>query len=131
MVEEIYNDLKKTYDSIKLVLAAKELSIELEKGEEYTCTYDIPVLTVLYKDLSEETPTDRRLLQVRIRDDNEGRGEEIVMVFTSTGASKVVTDIDTDLHQAAEYVEKFTEDFLLEFPDVVYTYKWADFTLTE
>ena len=34
MVDEIYNDLKKTYDSIKLVLAAKELSIEMEKGEE-------------------------------------------------------------------------------------------------
>lgn len=131
MIQEIFNGLKKTYDSIKLVLAAKELSIELEKGEEYTCTYDIPVLTVLYKDLSEEAPTENRLLQVRIRDDKNGRGEEVVVVLNSRGVSKVVTEIDEELKEVAGFIEKFTEDFLLEFPDVVYTYKWADFTLTE
>ena len=131
MVESLKNDLKKTYDSIKLVLAAKELSIEMEKGEEYSCTYDIPLLTILYKDLAEEVPTENRLLQVRIRDDNEGRGEEIVAVFVSTGVTKVVTDIDADLKEVAGFIEKFTQDFLLEFPDVVYTYKWTDFKITE
>ena len=129
MVEEIKKELLKRYNTVKVVEAAKWLSNEMENKE--SDKYDVPLLTIFFKDLAEEVPTENRLLQVRIRDDNEGRGEEIVMVFTSTGASKVVTDIDTDLHQAAEYVEKFTEDFLLEFPDVVYTYKWADFTLTE
>ena len=36
----------------------------------------------------------------------------------------MVDDIDTELHQAAEYVEQFTEEFLTEFPDVVYRWEW-------
>ncbi len=124
MVESLKNDLQKTYDSVKLVIAAKGLAMEMEQGEEYDCEYDIPLLTVLYKDLSEETPTENRLLQVRIRDDKNGRGEEILVVLNSRGVSKVVTDIDEELKEVAGFIEKFTQDFLLEFPDVVYRWEW-------
>ena len=101
---------------------AKWLSNEMEGKQEDT--YDFPLVTIFFKDLAEETPIERPLLQVRIRDDNEGRGEEIVMVFSTTGASKIVDDIDADLHEAAEYVERFTEEFLTQFPDAVYRWEW-------
>lgn len=129
MVEEIKKELLKRYNTVKVVLAAKWLSDEMENKESEK--YDIPLLTIYYKDLAEEVPNEYRLLQIRIRDDAEGRGEEVVAVFTSTGASKIVTDIDTDLQQAAEYVEKFTEEFLLEFPDVVYRWEWLGDTPTQ
>ena len=122
MIEEIYNDLKKRYNTAKIVTYSKWLSDEMEGKQDDK--YDIPLLTIFYTDLSDETPKERPLLQVRVRDDNEGRGEELVIVFTTTGASKVVDDIDTDLHQSAEYVEQFTEEFLTEFPDVVYRWEW-------
>lgn len=133
MEKELYEDLKKTYDSVKLVLAAKSLSIEMEKGEEYDCQYDLPLLTITYRDLGDEENSnlEYRLLQVRVRDDNDGRGEQLAIVMTTNGAFKCVNDIDEDLKSAAEIVEKATEEFLTMSPDVVYNYKWTDFTLDE
>ena len=122
MIEEIYNDLKKRYNSAKIVTYAKWLSNEMEGKQEDT--YDFPLVTIFFKDLAEEVPTENRLLQVRIRDDNEGRGEEVVVVLNSRGVSKVVTDIDTDLKEVAGFIEKFTQDFLLEAPDIVYRWEW-------
>lgn len=122
MVEEIKKELLKQYNTVKVVEAAKWLSNEMENKESEK--YDIPLLTIYYKDLAEEAPKEYRLLQVRIRDDNEGRGEEVVVVLNSRGVSKVVTDIDTDLKEVAGFIEKFTQDFLLEAPDVVYRWEW-------
>lgn len=122
MVEEIKKELLKRYNTVKVVEAAKWLSNEMENKE--SDKYDVPLLTIFFKDLAEEVPTENRLLQVRIRDDAEGRGEEVVAVFSSTGASKIVTDIDTDLKEVAGFIEKFTQDFLLEAPDVIYRWEW-------
>lgn len=132
MVEEIKNNLLKTYNTVKLVIAAKELSMEMDNGDEYDCDYDIPLLQINYRDLAdgENKNLVSPLLQVRVRKFKDYE-EELVIVMTSNGATKKVENIEEDLKSAAEMVEKATEDFLLEFPDVVYTYKWADFTLTE
>jgi hypothetical protein len=129
MVEEIKKELLKRYNTVKVVEAAKWLSNEMENKE--SDKYDVPLLTIFYKDLAEEVPNEYRLLQVRIRDDNEGRGEEVVVVLNSRGVSKVVTDIDTDLKEVAGFIEKFTQDFLLEAPDVVYRWEWLGDTPTQ
>lgn len=127
MVEELFRDLKKTYDSIKLVIAAKSLAIEMEKGVEYDYQYDLPILTIRYKDLSEgeEDNLAHRLIQVRMRKDKDC-DEELVIVMQTNGATKTIEDIDKDLLSAAAIVEKYTEEFLLDFPDVVYDYEWTD-----
>lgn len=130
MVDEIYNDLKKTYDSIKLVLAAKELSIEMEGNETEDETYDIPLLTIYYKDLAEEVPNEYRLLQVRVRKFKDYE-EELVIVMSSNGATKKVENIEEDLKSAAEMVEKATEEFLLVAPDIVYRWEWLGDRLTQ
>lgn len=122
MIDEIYEGLKKRYNTVKVVLAAKWLSDEME--DKQCENYDIPLLTIFYTDLSEEPTTERRLIQLRVRDDCEGRGEELVMVFPTTGASKIITDIDEALVEASKYLEKFTEEFLTKFPDVVYRWEW-------
>ena len=132
MVEELHRDLKKTYDSVKLVIAAKGLAIEMEQGEEYDCEYDIPLLKVSYRDLAEGEDNNLvfPLIQVRVRKD-KGCEEELVVVMSTNGATKVVNNIDEDLKSAAEIVEKATEDFLTLSPDVVYSYTFTDLTIPE
>ena len=124
MADEIYAELKKRYDTVRLVLAAKWLANEMDGNQsEEEETYDVPLLTIYFKDLSEEPSIENRLLQVRVRNIYENQ-EELVLVFHSRGASKVVTDIDSALTEVSGYIEDFTGRFLLEFPDAIYRYEW-------
>ena len=122
MNDDLYEELKKRYTSAKTIIAAKWLADEMEDKEEDT--YDVPLVTIYYKDLAEEQPFEAPLMQVRVRDDNDGRGEEIVLVFTQEGCFKSVEDIDEELHFAAEVMENYTEGFLNKFPDAVLRYVW-------
>lgn len=134
MKNDLYRNLKKAYDRISLALAAKSFSYEMENGEEYEEEYDIPILRITYRDLSGDDvmSIEEPFIQVRVRDDRNGEGEELVMVLPNYGGFvKKVTDIDKDLADMAGFVEKATEGFLEQFPDVVYDYKWTDITLNE
>lgn len=123
MVEEITKDLLKRYNTLKVVLAAKWLSKEMDGNEsDEEDTYDVPLLTIYFKDLSEDVPIENRLLQIRVR--NIYGYQEVVMVFNSTGASKKTVDIESDLREAASYAVDFTEKLLLELPDAIYRYEW-------
>lgn len=121
MVEELYQSLKKEYSNAKIVIYAKWLSDEIEEKESEN--YDIPLLTIFWKDLAEEVPKEEPIAQVRVRDD--GNGEELVIVLTTQGINKTVEDIDDELHFAAGAIERFTEKVLLAFPDAIFRYEWG------
>ena len=123
MVETIFNQLKKKYTDAKLVVAAKWLAETVDGNDDET-KYDLPLVTIYYKDFAEENPFEYPLMQVRVRDDAEGRGEEIVLVFSSEGCFKSVQELEEELQYAADVIEKYTEGFLEKFPDCVLRYEW-------
>lgn len=126
MIEEFYNDLRKTYNTVKLIIAAKSLSIEMEKGDgEYDASYDIPLLVI--NAVKAESKVQFPVVSVRIRT-TETTEEELAIVMQTNGLTKTITDIDEDLHTAAEAVEHFTELYLNDNPDDVFIYKWIDIT---
>lgn len=123
MEQELFEQLKKKYTDAMLVVAAKWLAETID-GNDEEAKYDLPLVTVYYKDFAEENPFEYPLMQVRVRDDMEGRGREIVLVFSSEGCFKTIEEPDEELRYAAEVMDKYCFGFLEKFPDCVLRYEW-------
>lgn len=122
MTEEIFDNLKKRYNTVRIALAAKWLSNEMENKETEE-SYDIPLLTIFYKELDNGS-VKHPLIQVRMR--SNGQDSEFVMVFQNNGAFKKTEDADEDLRFIAEKIEDYTEKFLDKFDDITLEWEWID-----
>lgn len=122
MTEEIFDNLKKRYNTVRIALAAKWLSNEMENKETEE-SYDIPLLTIFYKELDNGS-VKHPLIQVRMR--SNGQDSEFVMVFQNNGAFKKTEDADEDLRFIAENIEGYTEKFLDKFDDITLEWEWID-----
>lgn len=118
MKEELKKDIRKNYDSLKVMLAAQWLADEKNDNN-----YDIPLLTILVKDAGEEDTSAEQIFQVRIRKE-EDRQEEFLVFGHSDGYASSTENLDEKIDNLATMIETITEGLLLKFPDSVLLYKW-------
>lgn len=125
MVEDITKRMKQAYTMAKMIIGMKEVFADAADGDDIgeVSDYDFRLLSVFFTDYGdEEDKAEHPLLQIRVRTskEEENRGEEeLAMVFNTYGARKPVEDIDEDLFNTAQIIEKYTEKFLVEYPDAV------------
>ena len=115
MVESIYNELLTRYNMGKAVLneLAKKKEID-DLGE-----YDFRLVSIMIKDIDEDDDQAQRFIELRCRKDENKDYEEIVVVTGKVGGAKPVETPEKTIREAAELLEKISENVCREFENKV------------